>query len=224
MYHILFLHEMPEYDCRVQDYLRLAGYEVKEALLSERSYENELRRYDMILFDYVAPDTLMQVVGRIRSKVQIPIIILSEENDEWEKIKLFQAEIDDYIVKPYGQGEFLARIQAHIERYKRLTKPIGIIRVEDLEIHAFSRKVYLNDNEVELRSKEFDVLLYLAKHMDEVVSKQDLYEAVWGDGLNDGLYNSVAVHVKKIRGKIEKDINNPRYIETVWGVGYRLRS
>jgi len=224
VYHILFLHEMPEYDCRVQDYLRLAGYEVKEALLSERSYENELRRYDMILFDYVAPDTLMQVVGRIRSKVQIPIIILSEENDEWEKIKLFQAEIDDYIVKPYGQGEFLARIQAHIERYKRLTKPIGIIRVEDLEIHAFSRKVYLNDNEVELRLKEFDVLLYLAKHMDEVVSKQELYEAVWGDGLNDGLYNSVAVHVKKIRGKIEKDINNPRYIETVWGVGYRLRS
>ncbi len=224
MYRILLLHEIPEYDCKVQDYLRLAGYEVKDSLLSERKYENELRRYDMILFDYVTLDTLMQVVEYVRDRVQIPIIILSEQNDEWEKIKLFQAEIDDYIVKPYGQGEFLARIQAHIERYKRLTKPVGIIRVEDLEIHAFSRKVYLRGSEVEMRLKEFDVLFYLAKHIDEVVTKQALYEAVWGDGLNDGLYNSVAVHVKKIRNKIEKDISNPRYIETVWGVGYRLRS
>ncbi len=224
MYRILLLHEIPDYDCRVQDYLQLAGYQVKDALLSERKYESELRRYDMIIIDYVTIDGLMKVVEYIRDKVQIPIIILSEQNDEWEKIKLFRAEIDDYIVKPYSQGEFLARIQAHIERYKRLTKPVGIIRVEDLEINAFSRKVYLREQEVEMRLKEFDVLLYLAKHMDEVVTKQALYEAVWGDGLNDGLYNSVAVHVKKIRGKIENDINNPRYIETVWGVGYRLRS
>lgn len=224
MYRILLLHEMPEYDSCVQDYLQLAGYEVVKELLTERKYESELRCYDLIIFDNSKLETLLKVVKVVRKKVQIPIVVLSEQKEEYEKVKLFPAGIDDYIVKPYGQGEFLARIQAHIERYKRLTKPFGIIRIDNLVINAFSRKVYLKDDEIELRLKEFDVLLYLAKHMNKVVTKQELYEAVWGDNLSDGLYNSVAVHVKKLRGKIEEDINNPRYIETVWGVGYRLRS
>lgn len=224
MYRILLLHEVSEGDCRVCDYLQLAGYFVKEEFLSEKKYESELRSYDMVLVDYSELKMLSEVIKNIRSKVQIPIVILSDYNEDWEIMKLFGEEIDDYIRKPYSQSEFLARIRAHIVRYKKLTKPLGIIRVDDLEINAFSRKVYLKDQEVAMRLKEFDVLLYLAKHMDEVVTKQELYEAVWGDGLSDNLYNSVAVHVKKIRGKIEKDINNPRYIETVWGIGYRLRS
>jgi len=127
-------------------------------------------------------------------------------------------------VKPYMQGELLARLQGHIERYKSLTRPFGVIKVEDLEINSFSRRVYLNGIEVDLRLKEFEVLLYLAQHMNIVLTKEQIYQTVWKDNLADTFYNTVAVHVMKIRGKIEKDVDNPRYIETVWGVGYRFRA
>ena len=128
------------------------------------------------------------------------------------------------MVKPYWQGEFLARIQAHIERYKSLTRPFGMISVDGLEINAFSRRVLLEGKEIELRLKEFDVLLYLAQHMDRAVTKKEIYEEIWKDNLADGFYNTVAVHVKRIRAKIEKDVENPRYIQTVWGIGYQFRS
>lgn len=224
MYRILLLHEMTEYDCRVKDYLELAGYDVVDEYLDNNKYENELRRYDMVIIERVDLKACLKAVETIRYWLQIPIVVLTENDEEWNKIKLFRAEVDDYIVAPYYQGEFLARVQAHIERYKRLTKSFGVIRVEDLEIHAFNRKVYLRGAEIDLRLKEFDILLYLAKNAGTVITKQELYEMIWRDSLSDGVDNLVAVHVKKVREKIEHDMDNPRYIETVWGVGYRFRT
>ena len=115
-------------------------------------------------------------------------------------------------------------MQAHIARYRRLTRPFGYIRVRGLCIEVLSRRVLLDNEEVFFTAREFDVLLYLAQRADEVVSKQDLYIAVWEDQLGDGYYNSVSAYIKKIRKKIERDPENPQYIETIWGIGYRFRT
>ena len=224
MYRILLLHKMPDFQCRVKDYLQLGSCEVEEKPLTAYKEDDEIRCYDSIIVESDELETCLRVCKDIRKRVQTPIIVLSENEGEWEKIKLFSAGIDDYIVKPYMQGELLARLQGHIERYKSLTRPFGVIKVEDLEINSFSRRVYLNGIEVDLRLKEFEVLLYLAQHMNIVLTKEQIYQTVWKDNLADTFYNTVAVHVMKIRGKIEKDVDNPRYIETVWGVGYRFRA
>lgn len=224
MYSILLLHEMLESDHKMRDYLQLGEYEVVENRFDEDGYMSNLQRFDLVLLQACKLETCLRICEEVRKLAQIPIVVVSDQDDEWEKIRLFQMGIDDYLVEPYWQGELMARMQAHIKRYKRLTRPFGVIKIDELEINAFSRRVLLRGEEVELRLKEFDMLLYLAQHMDEVVTKEELYEAVWRDSLADGFYNSVAVNVKKIRGKIERDIHNPRYIETVWGVGYRFRS
>lgn len=224
MYNVLILHEMLKNDYKIKEYLALGGYAIKEENLLEEDYKKVLRHFDLVLIECNKVDLCADAVGQIRQLVQIPIVVLSERDDEWEKIRLFQGGIDDYLAKPYWQGEFLARIQAHLERYKRLTRPFGIIKVNELEINAFSRRVTVEGKDVELSLKEFEVLIYLAQHMDRAITKEEIYEAVWKDNLADGVYNTVAVHVKKIRAKIEKDIDNPRYIQTVWGVGYLFQS
>ncbi len=224
MYQILLLNEMSYNNHRVREYLSLGGYAIREQQLDQEDFLKDLHFYDLILIESDEMEQCIAVVKNVRCKVQIPIIVLSERDDEWEKICLFRNGIDDYLVKPYWQGEFLARIQAHIERYKSLTRPFGMIKVDGLEINAFSRRVMLDGEEVELRLKEFDVLLYLAQHMDQAVTKKKIYEEIWKDDLGDDFYNTVAVHVKRIRAKIEKDVENPRYIQTVWGIGYQFRS
>ncbi len=207
----------------MKEYLQLAGYHVLEQDMNSNKYERGIREFDGVLIESDQLAAVLEIVLRIRRITQIPIVVLSNHNDEWEKIRLFQSGIDDYLANPYWHGECMARLRTHIERFHRLTKPFGIINAEGLEIHALSRQVFRDGCEVELRSKEFDVLLYLAQRMNEVVKKEEIYEAVWKDDLADGFYNSVAVHIKKIREKIEKDSSNPKYIETVWGVGYRFK-
>lgn len=224
MYNVLLLHEMLESDCRIKDYLQLGNYNVEEKHLTEDEYESKLQHFDIILIESDKLETCLDVGRKVRDKTQVPIIVLSDRDEECEIIRLFQVGIDDYVVKPCWQGELMARIKARIERYRHLTKPFGVIKVNGLEINAFSRRVYLHGQEVELRLKEFEILLYLAQHIDVVVTKEELYEEVWKEALAGAFDNSVAVQVKKLREKIEPNINNPRYIETVWGIGYRFRS
>lgn len=225
MYCVLLLRDILEDNCRVKDYLQLSGYYVIEKeLKSVNRFEAVFEQSDMIIIESDELQMCFNVSREIRIRTQIPIIVLSTSDDEWEKIRLFRAGIDDYLVKPYWQGELLARIQSHIERYRRLTRPFGVIEVGELEINAFSRKVCLKGEVIDMRSKEFDVLLFLAQHLNQVVTKEAIYAAVWGDELADGFYSSVAVHVKRVREKIEENIDSPKYIETVWGVGYSFRS
>ncbi len=224
MYSVLLLHEANNYDVKVKEYLSLGECRIEVMCLSDSAYLSYLHTFDIVLMDCDDIVTCLKSVREIRSYEQFPIVVLSEQDDEWEKIRLFQNGIDDYMVKPYWQGELLARLQAHVERYRRLTRPFGVIKVEDLEVNTLSRVVTVEGEEIDLRPKEFEVLLYLTQHMNEVVTKKELYEMVWKEGITDEFYNTVAVHVKKLREKIEKDITNPRYIQTVWGVGYMLRS
>lgn len=224
LYQIFLLHEMLGEYCRIKDYLQLSGYEVLEGDINQiEEYDETIQNVELVLLSCDDAEANFKICEGVREITQVPIIVLSKSDDEWEKIKMFQSGADDYLVEPFSQGELIARIRAHIMRYKRLTRPFGYIQVKDLEIEVFSRRVFVDRKEIIMTLKEFDVLLYLAQRPNQVVSKEELYEAVWQDELGDGYYNSVAVHVKRIRKKIEKDPENPGYIETVWGVGYRFR-
>jgi ABC-type branched-subunit amino acid transport system ATPase component len=132
---------------------------------------------------------------------------------------------DDYLVKPFSPNEMVARVKAHLSRYERLsmrqtTESQGIY-IRGLFIDRSSRRVFVNNKEITLTTKEFDVLTFLALNPDQVFSKDHLFERIWGYDSN-GDVSTVTVHIRKIREKIEHDPSNPEYIETVWGSGYRF--
>lgn len=223
MYNILLLRELPDRNSKVRDYVQLSGYYVMEGDLNNLSEcKDMLEKADLILLECNKVELYFGACEWLREMTHIPIIVLSECNDEWEKIKMFQVGADDYMVMPYSQAELIARIGAHIERLRRLTRPFGIIEVRDLQINAFNRQVLLRGKNVPMRLKEFDVLFYLAQMPNQVLSKEQIYNTVWKQELADTYFNTVAVHVKRIREKIEDDVDNPKYIETVWGIGYRF--
>lgn len=225
MYSVFFTSEKPGKNDKICGYLQLSGFKVLEKETGEVAQSRKMmQESDLVLIHENRMDTCVEVCEFIRMFTQIPIIILSENNDEWEKIRLFRAGADDYITEPCLQGELIARMQSHIGRYQRLTKPFGYIESGELVIEAMDRRVLLQGEEVVMTIKEFDVLLYLAKRPNQVVRKEEIYTEVWSDELGKGYYNAVAVYINRIRRKIEADPYNPQYIETVWGIGYRFRN
>ena len=135
---------------------------------------------------------------------------------------------DDYITKPFSPSELVARVTAHISRYERLTskgeEPVNyIINVGKLSIDTHARRVFVNEKEVTLTNKEFDLLTFLASNPNVVYSKDAIFDKIWGlDAI--GETSTVTVHINRIRDKIETDSSNPQYIETVWGAGYRFKA
>lgn len=223
MHSILLLHEEQRGSSRIQDYVELSGYKVIEGDLEcIANYAEILQAVDLILMECDEVRNYFEACEQLRVMTWLPIIVISRCGEEWEKIKMFQAGADDYLVTPYLQAELIARIHAHIERYRRLTRPFGIVEVRDLEINAINRQLRLRGKYIPLRVKEFDVLLYLAQRPNQIVTKEQIYREVWRDEILDGVFNTVAVHVKRVREKIETDIENPKYIETIWGTGYRF--
>lgn len=225
MYRILLLYEEPEKTCRLSDYLQLSGCGVvSEKLDAAVDCRELLQRADLVLFCCDKVEQYVETCEKIRQITQIPVIVLSGNTDEWMKIKMFRCGADDYLADSCSQGELMARIQSHIARYRRLTRPFGYIQTKDLEIEVAARRVFVRGEEVMMTVKEFDILLYLAQRPNEVVPKEKIYAEVWQDEIGEGYYNSVAVYIRRIREKIERDSESPQLVETVWGVGYRFRA
>jgi DNA-binding response OmpR family regulator len=184
------------------------------------------QKYDLIILDVMLPGMDgFEICKQIRSNSDIPILMVSAKKEDIDKIRGLGLGADDYIIKPFSPGELVARVKAHISRYDRLIgnhdQKREEIKIRGLMIDKTSRKVYVNQKEVSLTTKEFDLLVFLATNPNRVYSKEDLFDKIWDmDSIGD--IATVTVHIRKIREKIEQDPSNPQYIETVWGAGYRF--
>lgn len=211
-----------------RDYLEIDGFSVDIAFTGQEGLNKALfnEKIDLVLLDLMLPGKDgYQICREIRTKKDIPILMVSAKKEDIDKIRGLGLGADDYVVKPFSPSELVARVKAHLSRYDRLIgKEVGNeeIMFRGLRIDQGSRKVFVNDIEVILTAKEFDILTFLALHPNHVFSKDQLFEKIWGiDSLGD--ISTVTVHIRKIREKIETESSDPQYIETVWGAGYRFK-
>lgn len=188
----------------------------------------------LVLLDLMLPGISgEEVLKHIREKGNLPVIVLTARDSLDEKIGMLTQGADDYITKPFDPSQLVARVRAHLKRYERLTaghrneirkkENTEQIQIQNLVIEPKTWKVWKEGKEIKLPNREFELLRFLAEHPNLVFSKEQLFETIWGyDYVSDAA--TVAVHINRLREKIEDDARNPKIIETVWGVGYRLNS
>jgi len=212
-----------------RDYLEIGGFQVDIKNNGREGLNQALEHnYDLVLLDLMLPDMDgFDICKKIRKEKNIPILIISAKGEDIDKIRGLGLGADDYISKPFSPSELVARVKAHLSRFERLTGKQGAaskeIHIKDLIINQTARQVYLGGNKIVLTTKEFDILNFLASNPNIVFSKETIYDRIWGNG-SYGDIATIAVHIKKIRDKIEEDPQNPRYIETLWGSGYRFNA
>ena len=211
-----------------KDYLELSGFDVEVANEGTLGLEKALSgEYDLFILDLMLPGVDgFEICRKIRDEKNTPIIMVSAKKDDIDKIRGLGLGADDYMTKPFSPSELVARVKAHLARYDRLIGSAAeknkIIEIRGLKIDTTARRVWVNGEEKTLTTKEFDLLAFLAAHPNHVYTKDDLFREIW-DMESVGDIATVTVHIKKIREKIELDTSNPRYIETIWGVGYRFK-
>ncbi|MCR4998374.1 MAG: response regulator transcription factor [Lachnospiraceae bacterium] len=211
-----------------RDYLQFNNFDVDVETDGSIGLQRALDEpYDLILLDVMLPHTDgYEICTRIRQKRNIPILMVSARKEEIDKIRGLGFGADDYITKPFSLAELAARVRAHLARYERLVtaspEDMEIVSVRGIKLDKNARRAWVNNEEVILTSKEFDILLFFIEHPNTVYSKDELFKEVWNmDAVGDNA--TVTVHIKRLREKIEINSNKPQYIETVWGVGYRFR-
>lgn len=214
-------------EVQIRRFLR-AGFELEEFVVHDAATGAEglriatLKVVDIIIVDLGLPDMDgAELVQRVRSWSTVPIIVLSVRSSEEEKVRLLELGADDYVVKPFGMAELLARARAAMRRHTRGTIGEPVVKAGPLAIDLARRVVSLDGSEVQLSPKEYRLLQVLAQHAGNVVTHQHLLKEVWGlTHVNDGHY--LRILVRKIRSKIERDPTQPRLLTTELGVGYRL--
>ena len=167
-----------------------------------------------------------EICRNIREEKNIPVIMVSAKKDDIDKIRGLGLGADDYMTKPFSPSELVARVKAHLARYERLVgsgiQENEIIEIRGIKIDKTARRVWVNGEEKQFTSKEFDLLTFLAQNPNHVFTKEELFSKIW-DMESIGDIAIVTVHIKKIREKIEFNTAKPQYIETIWGVGYRFK-
>lgn len=211
-----------------KDYLELSGFEVVIESNGQKGREKALREeYDMIILDLMLPGVDgFDICKSVREIKDTPILIISAKKDDIDKIRCLGMGADDYMTKPFSPSEMVARVKAHLARYERLInggRPANdVIEIRGLKIDNTARRVWINGEEKQFTTKEFDLLSFLAKNPNHVYTKDELFRQIW-DMESIGDIATVTVHIKKIREKIEFSSSKPQYIETIWGVGYRFK-
>ncbi len=210
-----------------RDYLEIEHFEVEVAADGTTGLERGLGgEFDLILLDLMLPGMDgFSVCRRLREKIKIPILMVTARQEDIDKIRGLGLGADDYIEKPFSPGVLVARVKANLAQYERLSQtgesPSEIV-LGTIRLNTGTHRVFVEDVEVELKNREYELLLFLMLNVDMVFDKETLYEKVWGlEALGDNA--TVAVHINRLREKLEKDPAHPRYIETVWGAGYRFR-
>ena len=211
-----------------KDYLELSGFEVEIAGDGDAGLKKALEEeFDLIILDLMLPGTDgFEICRRVREVKNTPIIMVSAKKEDIDKIRGPGLGADDYMTKPFSPSEMVARVKAHLARYERLIGsgvPVNdVIEIRGLKIDKTARRVWVNGEEKNFTTKEFDLLAFLAQNPNHVFTKEELFSKIW-DMESVGDIATVTVHIKKIREKIEFNTAKPQYIETIWGVGYRFK-
>ena len=217
----------------VRDFLEISGY---EAVIKGDGLEglNEALTgvYDMLLLDLQLPSMDgFEICKKVREAgLVIPILMATAKVEDVDKIRGLGLGADDYVTKPFSLPELIARVKANLAQYERvksLMNPAEVVddkgvQIGNIRLNESARRVYVDEVEVELKTREFDLLCFLMRYPETVFSKEVLYERIWGmDAFGD--IRTVAVHINRLREKIEKDPANPVHIQTVWGAGHRFK-
>ena len=182
--------------------------------------EIEKTKFDLILMDIMMPGISgIELCAKIREKVSCSIIFVTAKSNLVDKMVGFEIGGDDYITKPFENQELISRVKAHLRKDKRIRKNnnSNIIKIGEIELNKESFEVKKNDKKIDLSTREFELLKYLMENKGIVLSKTQIFDAVWGS--NYGEISTVAVHIKNLRDKLDKD---EKYIITVWGYGYKF--
>lgn len=208
----------------IKDYLEKELYDVEICSQGDEAIEIfDKFKPSLVILDLMLPGMNgYEICQNIRIKSTIPILILSAKIDEFDKVKGLDLGADDYITKPFRPRELLARVNAQLRRSQVFNKEnLEIIEIENIRIYTKEYKVEKDGRDLDLSRNEFELLMFLSKNPRQVFSREQLYDRIWGfDSYGD--LNTVTVTINRLRQKIEDNPKNPKYILTVWGVGYKF--
>ena len=229
-YHVLVVEDDEQIRDGIEIYLKSQGYEVSKAadgieglaILKEKEVH-------LAIIDVMMPRMDgIHMVMRLRKEYDFPVIMLSAKSEEVDKIMGLNMGADDYVTKPFQPLELLARVNSHLRRYKRFLEmagagkeePENVYRIGGIELNEDTKEVLVDGEAVKMTPMEFKILALLMKSPGRVFSAEEIYERVWNErAINT---DTVMVHVRKIREKIEYNPKEPKYLKVVWGVGYKI--
>ena len=226
---ILVVDDNREIVYSISELLKYEGYQVKKAYDGLEALEIvEKETVDLILLDVMMPRLNgLSALMKLRERHRIPVIILSAKTEESDKVSGLTLGADDYISKPYNSAELIARVKAQLRRYHAWGA--GMPRADEdrlvnggLVLDKKQRIAIVDGEEVHLTAKEYSILLLFMEHPGQVFSAEQIYEHVWEESADFAVENTVMVHIRHIREKIEIDTKNPRYVKVVWGIGYKM--
>ena len=227
---ILIIEDEKEIADLEKDYLEMNNYEVETFDRGDDGLDAAMKNdYDLVVLDLMLPGTDgFDICRKVRAEKNIPIIMVSAKKDDIDKIRGLGLGADDYMTKPFSPGELVARVKAHLAQYERLVgagkrkNENDLIEIRGIKIDKTARRVFVDGEEKIFTTKEFDLLSFLAENPNKVYTKDDLFRTIWGmESVGD--IATVTVHIKKIREKLGDVSGDSKYIETIWGVGYRFK-
>jgi two-component system, OmpR family, response regulator ResD len=222
---VLVVDDEPTIAEVVSRYLERAGYRTRVAFDGAQALDLVAQqRPDLVVLDLMLPGVDgLEVMRRLREqdRERIALILLTAKGEESDRIIGLRLGADDYVVKPFSPAELVARVDAVLRRVDTSPAQQAPIELSDMTIDAAARRVFVRGEEVQLTQREFDVLLFLARHPGQAFSRNQLMDAIWQYSFYTDT-STVTVHIRRLRSKIESDPAQPHHIETVWGVGYRF--
>lgn len=224
---ILIIEDEREIALLQKDYLQAEGFRVTIETNGKRGLRRALTEaYDLYILDLILPGIDgFTILKRLRKEKNVPILMVSVKKDDIDKVRGFGLGADDYICKPFSPRELVARVKAHLDRFDSLTLGRQLRETEivagEIRINRAQRRVWIREEEKNFTAREYDLLVFLAENPNQVFSKYELFSKIW-EMEPQGDVATVTVHINKLREKIEPDTSKPRYIETVWGLGYRF--
>ena len=222
---ILIVEDDLQIQTLIRDYVNASGYIAVTASDGEEALQKfESEKPHLALLDIIVPKIDgFELCRKIRNESNIPIIMLSSKKEDTDKVLALGLGADDYIEKPFSPRVLIAKIQSQFRRVNELsgTPASDTLKIKDLEIDINARTVTVKTVNIPFSVKEFEILHYLMVNKNQALSREKIFDEIWG--YNEyGDINTVTVHVRKIREKIENNPSEPEYIETVWGSGYKL--